>query len=63
MNKYNIRMYYHSFIDIEVQANSEELAKEKARVELEDMSDKDFFDTISCNMVSDEDEDECKIID
>lgn len=51
--KFNVRKYYHSFIDIEVEANDELEAIDKAEDSLYTRDTLDFIEEIRSNMVSD----------
>ena len=54
--KFNVRKYYHSFIDIEVEANDELEAIDKAEDSLYTKDTLDFIEEIRSNMVSDPEE-------
>lgn len=54
--KFNVRKYYHSFIDIEVEANDELEAIDKAEDSLYTRDTLDFIEEIRSNMVSDPEE-------
>lgn len=54
--KFNVRKYYHSFIDIEVEANDELEAIDKAEDSLYTRDTLDFIEEIKSNMVSDPEE-------
>ena len=54
--KFNVRKYYHSFIDIEVEANDELEAIDKAEESLYKKDTLDFIEEIRSNMVSDPEE-------
>lgn len=54
--KFNVRKYYHSFIDIEVEANDELEAIDEAEESLYTKDTLDFIEEIRSNMVSDPEE-------
>lgn len=54
--KFNVRKYYHSFIDIEVEANDELEAIDEAEESLYTKDSLDFIEEIRSNMVSDPEE-------
>lgn len=54
--KFNVRKYYHSFIDIEVEANDELEAIDEAEDSLYTRDTLDFIEEIRSNMVSDPEE-------
>lgn len=54
--KFNVRKYYHSFIDIEVEANDELEAIDEAEDSLYTKDTLDFIEEIRSNMVSDPEE-------
>ena len=54
--KFNVRKYYHSFIDIEVGANDELEAIDEAEESLYKKDTLDFIEEIRSNMVSDPEE-------
>lgn len=54
--KFNVRKYYHSFIDIEVEADDELEAIDKAEDSLYTRDTLDFIEEIRSNMVSDPEE-------
>ena len=54
--KFNVRKYYHSFIDIEVEADSELEAIDEAEDSLYTRDTLDFIEEIRSNMVSDPEE-------
>ena len=54
--KFNVRKYYHSFIDIEVNALTETEAIDKAEESLYKKNTDDFMDEIMSNTISDPEE-------
>ena len=54
--KFNVRKYYHSFIDIEVEANDELEAIDTAEESLYTKDTLDFIEEIRSNIVSDPEE-------
>ena len=55
--KYNVRIYYDTFIDIEVEAKDEETARELAEMQVDVMDYKDFTEAIRDNFVNKDESD------
>lgn len=55
--KYNVRIYYDTFIDIEVEAKDEETARELAEMQVDVMDYNDFTEAIRDNFVNKDESD------
>lgn len=51
MKKYNVRLYYHSFVDVTVEAENEQEAYEEADLIVSDNTNKEINEELLGNLI------------
>lgn len=54
MKKYNVRLYYHSFVDVTVEAENEQEAYEEADLIVSDNTNKEINEELLGNLIQEE---------
>lgn len=54
MKKYSVRLYFHSFVDVTVEAENEQEAYEEADLVVSDNTNKEINDELLGNLIQEE---------